>query len=61
MARRISGVVLIVWGLAIFVTGFFRDTEGGAYGTGQTLGWLFSLGLVALGVRAIVKARASRN
>jgi hypothetical protein len=44
--------------VAVVVSGFFRDFEGGAYGAGQMTAWFFGL---ALGVRAIVKGREARN
>jgi hypothetical protein len=62
MARLISGVLLIVWGLALLISGLFRDVDGdGAYATGQTAGWLFGFVLLALGVRAVMKGREARR
>jgi hypothetical protein len=62
MARIITGVLLLAWGLALLVSGLFRDYDTStAYGTGQFLGWVFGAVLVALGVRAIVKGREARH
>jgi hypothetical protein len=62
MARLISGVLLIIWGLALLVSGFVRDVDGdGAYAAGQVAGWLFGFVLLALGVRAVVKSRVARR
>lgn len=62
MARTITGVLLLLWGLAILVSAFFRDVDGtGAYATGQKLSWVFAVALVALGARAIIKGRAARR
>jgi hypothetical protein len=58
MARMISGVFLMVWGVVILVSGFFRDTDGtGAYAAGQKLAWVFAVALVLAGLRAFVKGR----
>jgi hypothetical protein len=49
-------------GVAIVISAFFRDVDGtGAYGTGQTLGWVFAVALVALGTRAIITGRKTRR
>lgn len=62
MARIISGVVLVIWGVAIVISAFFRDVDGtGAYATGQKLGWVFAVALVALGTRAIITGRKTRR
>ena len=61
-ARIISGVVLILWAVAILVSAVVRGSEGtGAYAAGQKVGWLFAVALVALGVRAIIKGREARR
>ena len=50
--------MLIIWGLALLVSGFFRNVDGdGAYAVGQVGGWLFGFVLLALGVRAVLKGR----
>jgi len=62
MARMLSGVFLVAWGVALLVSGFFRDYDTStAYGSGQLLGWAFGLVLVALGTRAFVKGREARR
>ena len=58
----ITGVLLVVWGVALLVSGVFRDYDTGtAYGAGQVVGWAFGLVLVALGARAIAKGREARR
>jgi hypothetical protein len=62
MARIVSGVVLSAWVLAILGSALFRGPNGtGAYAAGQMVAWVFALGLIALGVRAIMKGRAARR
>jgi hypothetical protein len=62
MARIVSGVVLSGWGLAILASALLRGPNGtGAYAAGQKMAWVFALGLVALGVRAIMKGRVARR
>jgi hypothetical protein len=62
MARIVSGVVLSAWGLAILASALLRGSSGtGAYAAGQKMAWVFALGLIALGVRAIMKGRAARR
>jgi hypothetical protein len=62
MARIITGVLLLVWGVGILISAFFRDVDGtGAYATGQKLSYVFAVALVALGVRAMIKGREARR
>jgi hypothetical protein len=62
MARMLSGVFLFAWGVALLVSGLFRDYDTStAYGSGQLLGWAFGLVLVTLGARAFVKGREARR
>lgn len=58
----ITGVLLVVWGIALLASGLFRDYDtSSAYGVGQVAGWAFGLVLVALGARAIMKGREARR
>lgn len=61
MARMIAGGVLVLWGSAIIISSLLRDYAGGAFGTGQRAASVFAIAMVALGVRAIVKARAAQG
>ena len=62
MARAISGVLLILWAVAILVSAVLRGftTEGGAFGIGQLVGFVvFPMLLVWLGRRALIKGLAA--
>jgi hypothetical protein len=62
MARIISGVVLVIWGVAILASPLWRETDWtGAAAAGQKLAWVFAVALVVLGTRAILKGRAARR
>jgi hypothetical protein len=62
MARMITGVLLVVWGIALLAAGLFRDFDtSSAYGAGQVAGWAFGLVLVAIGARAIITGREARR
>jgi len=62
MARIISGVVLMAWGVAILVSAAVRGSDGsGAYASGQKVAWILAVVLVLLGARAVVKGRQSRR
>ena len=61
MARTLSGVFLIIWGTAVLVFGVLNGTDGdGAFAAGQMFALVLAVGMIALGVRAIVKGRAAR-
>jgi hypothetical protein len=64
MARAISGVVLILWAVAILLSALLRgfSTDGGAFGAGQMVGFvIFPIVLLWLGRRALVKGLAARR
>jgi hypothetical protein len=58
MARAISGVILILWAVALVVSGLTRGlgADAGAYGAGQLVGFvIFPILLIWLGRRALIK------
>jgi hypothetical protein len=62
MARAISGVLLILWAVALVVSGLARGVgaDAGAYGAGQLAGFvIFPILLIWLGRRALIKGLAA--
>ena len=52
--------IVALWGAAIIINTLLNGTEGsGSYGAGQSAAALIGVIMVALGVRAVVKARTT--
>jgi hypothetical protein len=64
MARAISGVVLILWAVAILLSGLLQgfSPDGGAFGAGQMPGFVnFPIVLIWPGRRALITGLAARR
>jgi hypothetical protein len=59
MYQRLLGVVGVLWGGGIFLSGFLsRGQAGGsgAYATGQSSAWIFGLLLFLAGIFCLIKS-----
>lgn len=59
MRQLILGVIGVLWGGAIVISGLVRGMSDGAYGAGQMIAFVFGIVLLLLGTRAIMKYRGS--
>lgn len=63
MRNLILGVIVAVWGIAAVIAdlaGGMPDSHG-AYGTGQTIGLVFAIFLIVIGIRALRKGLQERR
>jgi C4-dicarboxylate transporter len=60
MRAIIFPAMAVVWGVAIVIYGV-ASLSGGTYGGGQAAAMAFGVILVALGTRALIKAKSERD
>ncbi len=60
MRQLILGIIGVLWGGAIVISGVVSGMSDGAYGAGQTTAFLFGIVFLLAGGRAILKYRSSK-
>ncbi|HEX8891512.1 MAG TPA: hypothetical protein VF779_20355 [Pyrinomonadaceae bacterium] len=58
MYQRLLGIVGVLWGGGIFLSGLFSRGQArgsGAYAAGQSAGWIFGLLLLMAGIFCLIK------